>query len=438
MVVNRYDAVVVGAGPAGSTAAMMLAQNNMKVALIERGEHPGSKNMFGGSIYSMPLEEIIPGFWEDKTCPIERPLITDELWFLDTTSAVKVGFTGLRYGKPPYNNFSAHRSHFDKWMGNKAVEAGAQLINNCTVRDLYYKKDGVTSKKIDGIIVDDGDVINSDVVILCEGANAAISDKVGLRGKMDSSNMTLYVREVLQLDRGVIEDRFNLEKDEGAVLGLIGYPTSGAIGKGGIWTYKDSVAIIVGAYLNQIVEKGLSPYQLMQQTKEHPLVKRLIKGAKVLEYQSRIIPKGGYKNIPKLYDDGLIVTGDAAMMISGRRGTDLAMMTGKYAGEAVAQGFAKGDYSKEILKSYEMRVNSSFFMQDIKGGKKVESYYKQHPDADYLINKAVNDAAYKFFQVDMDTTSQKNKKIADEIKLMQPYAKTLTDVLYGTKHWGVY
>jgi electron transfer flavoprotein-quinone oxidoreductase len=71
--------------------------------------------------------------------------------------------------------------------------------------------------------------------------------------------MTLYVKEVLELPAEKIEDRFNLEKDEGASIGMVGYPPLPAIGKEGIWTNRDSLSIIVGGYLNQIVGKGLSP-----------------------------------------------------------------------------------------------------------------------------------------------------------------------------------
>jgi electron transfer flavoprotein-quinone oxidoreductase len=62
---DRYDAIVVGAGPAGSATALTMAKNNMSVLLVERGEYPGAKNVFGGTIYRQPTEVLVPAFWEE-------------------------------------------------------------------------------------------------------------------------------------------------------------------------------------------------------------------------------------------------------------------------------------------------------------------------------------------------------------------------------------
>jgi electron transfer flavoprotein-quinone oxidoreductase len=145
---DRYNAIVVGAGPAGSAAALIMAQNNLSVALLERGKYPGAKNMFGGSIYREPTELIVPQFW--KEAPLERAVISDELWFLDQTSAVKIGFSDLRFGMEPYNKFNVLRSDFDRWLANKARQAGANLFTETVVRDLIYEPVGLTKKKKSG------------------------------------------------------------------------------------------------------------------------------------------------------------------------------------------------------------------------------------------------------------------------------------------------
>ncbi len=62
---EKFDAIVVGAGPAGTTAALVMARAGMKVALIERGSYPGAKNMFGGVFYfSEVLNQLLPEFWK--------------------------------------------------------------------------------------------------------------------------------------------------------------------------------------------------------------------------------------------------------------------------------------------------------------------------------------------------------------------------------------
>ncbi|GAB6098585.1 FAD-dependent oxidoreductase [Halanaerocella petrolearia] len=433
---DRYDAIVVGAGPAGASAALKLAEDDLSVALIERGEEPGSKNMFGGNIYREPTAEIIPAFWEEA--PLERPLVTDELWMMDKDSAVKVGFTGLRFKEPPYNKFSAIRSKFDKWLAYKAANEGANLITSTLVTDLVYHKIGLLKKKVDGVKLDNGETIRANVVVLAEGANAILTKKAGLRGKLESSSMTLYVKEELALPAKKIESRFNLEPGEGANIGMIGYPTSSVVGKGGIWTNKESISLIVGGYLNQINSKGVSPYQMLEHFKSHPLVHRMIEGAKPIAYKAHIIPKGGYEKLPTLYDDGILVIGDAAMMISGRRGSDLAMLTGLYAAETISQARAAQEFTSQILKGYHKRIMNSFFMKNIEGSKTAEKYYKLHPDSDFLLAKAANDAAYRFFKVGLEPSKKKMQEIKKEIFNMQSFKKTVKDIYYGWKDWGVF
>lgn len=432
---DRYDAVVVGAGPAGSSAALTMAENNMSVLLLERGEYPGAKNVFGGTIYRQPTEIIVPAFWEEA--PLERPVTSEELWLLDNDSAVKIGFTGLRFAKPPYNKFTALRSKFDRWLADKAQKAGARLVTNALVKDLIYEEYGARNRKVGGVLLESGDRIYSDIVILAEGVTGNLAEIAGLRKKITPDSLTLYVKEILELPSDKIEERFNLEKGEGAILGMVGYPSSGAIGKGAVFTNKDSISIMVGAYLNQIIEKGLNPFMLMQRLKSHTIIKRLIEGAKTMEFQAHTIPKGGYGQVPHLSAPGLMVTGDAAVMIVGRRGTDLAMLAGKFAGETAAQAKAAHNFS-ESLAAYEKKVRSSFFMHDIKADRGTKDYYRRYPDADFLLTKAANDMAYEYFTVDMLPFNQKFEKIIAKIANLQPLPKTLADVYQGFFHWGVF
>lgn len=436
MISDRYDAIVVGAGPAGSAAALSMAQNNISVLLIERGNYPGSKNVYGGNIFSQPTTQVIPAFWEEA--PLERKIVSEELWFLDYDSAVKVGFTGLRFGKAPYSKFTALRSKFDTWFANQAVKAGATLLCDTLVEDLIWDKIGLRSRKADGVKLDNGEEIRSDVVVLAEGALAFLTQKAGLRKPLMAHHFTNYVKQVFALPKDKIESRFNLEPGEGAIMEMIGYSTGGIVGKGGLWTNEESICLTTGGYLSQMVEKGLSPLHLLNRFKAHPLIRRLLTDAELLEYSSHMIPKGGYQKIPTLVDNGVLVCGDAAMMVSGRRGTDLAMLSGKSAGEAVAEAHAKGDFKKEILKTYENKINKSFFLDHIRNDKNAKFYYEHHPDSDYLISKLVNQLSYKFFDVKLKTNKEINADIAEEIAQFQPMDKTLKDLYHGIFNWGVF
>ena len=99
MAEDKFTAIVVGAGPAGSTAAYLLAKEGHEVVLIERGTAPGSKNMYGGRMYTHALNRIIPGFWEEA--PVERPVVREVITFLDGEKSVSVSSQDRKWGKPP-------------------------------------------------------------------------------------------------------------------------------------------------------------------------------------------------------------------------------------------------------------------------------------------------------------------------------------------------
>lgn len=434
---DRYDVIIVGAGPAGSTAAKICAESNLSVALIEKGEYPGSKNMFGGSVFRAALEEIIPDFLEKA--PIERKVIREVLFFMEADSVVEIGFTSYKFAQPPYNTFTVIRSRFDRWLAGMAEEAGAHLMNSTLVEDLIYKKEGPFSgRKVAGVILEDGRKIYSDLVILAEGAMASLARKAGLRKKYSADLFTLYVKELIALPEEVINARFNLEKGEGMNIGMVGYPTAGAIGKGGIWVNKDTISIIVGAYLNQLTKNGLNPYQLLSRLKEHPAIKPLIQGGKTVQYMSKIIPKGGYNNIPELYDDGIIITGDGGMLVSGRHGTDAAMLSGKYAAETAIQAKTSGDFSKKTLSAYEDKINNSFFFNNLKVNRRVAGYYKKYPDADFLISKILNEITYEFFKEGMQTQEEKLQMMLEKLKQIQPLTKSAKDFYNAALNWRFY
>ncbi|AVX21177.1 MULTISPECIES: FAD-dependent oxidoreductase [Carboxydocella] len=428
---EHYDAVVVGAGPAGAATALTLARNGISVCLLERGQYPGAKNIFGGTIYRQPTELLVPAFWEEA--PLERPVVKDELWLMEEDSAINVGFTGLKFGRAPYNKFCVHRSQFDRWLADQAVRAGARLYCNTTARDLVLK-----GKQVIGVEVDGGERILADVTVLAEGVMAMLTRKAGLRSQIPPHAVTLYVREVLALPAEKIEDRFNLPAGLGATIGLLGWPTGGAIGKAGIWTMKDTVAIIVGGFLDDLIKKGLSPRWLLDRFKQHPIMKKLLAGAEPIEYQAHLIPKGGYKGIPKLYRDGLLVAGDAAVMISGRRGSDLAMLTGKYAAETIIQAKARGDFTAKMLGAYARKLNDTFFMKDIKAGKDALSYYEHYSDSDFLISRLANQSAYEFFTEGLITEKEKKERIVRMFVNYQKLGKTVKDLYAGIKNWGVF
>src|ERR671924_1491864 len=123
---EKFDAVVVGAGPAGTAAAITMAKAGLQVALLERGAKPGAKNVMGGILYNHYLEEIVGEDW--KQAPLERPIIEEQRWMMTDESAIRLlGYKNLRNREHPHS-FSVLRAKFDAWFAQKAEEAGAFVI----------------------------------------------------------------------------------------------------------------------------------------------------------------------------------------------------------------------------------------------------------------------------------------------------------------------
>ena len=116
-----FDAVVVGAGPAGSIAALQLARAGHRVALIERGAFPGAKNMFGGVVYGRVLDGIIENWWEQV--PIQRWVTRRQTMMLTDAQALTIDYRSDAWGGPPYNGATVYRPEFDRWLAAQAVDA---------------------------------------------------------------------------------------------------------------------------------------------------------------------------------------------------------------------------------------------------------------------------------------------------------------------------
>lgn len=370
---EKFDVVVVGAGPAGATAALVLAQAGLKVALVERGENPGAKNMFGGALYyTEALHKLLPDFW--KEAPVERYITRRIITFLTPTASLSVDFKDTEFSRPPYNGFTLLRAKFDHWYAQKAQQAGALIIPETVVDDLLWadgKVVGIKARR------DEGE-LHADVVIAADGANSLLAEKAGLRKKQSPADFAVAAKELLALPPRTIEERFNLSADEGVANEFVGSCTQGIQGGAFLYTNKASISIGVVANLNRLQESKVSIAELLDGFKEHPTVKELLKDAVTKEYSGHLIPEGGLNAIPELYGDGILLVGDAAGLVYATglvlEGMNFAIASGFAAAEAVKQARQAGDFSKKSLAHYETLLNDSFVLQDLKNFKRTPNF----------------------------------------------------------------
>ena len=363
------DIIVVGAGPAGSCAAIAAAKAGKRVVLIERGPFPGSKNMYGGVIYPRILDELIPNWFEHA--PIQRWVVRRSTMLLSDTGALNIDYRSNTWGQAPYNGATAYRPDFDNWLAQQAVAAGAELICSTTVTGLLRDAQG----RINGITTDrpDGDLTAS-VVIACDGVNSFIAKDAGLYASVDASNYTLGVKETLSLPKSVIDERFGVRDNQGVDIEILG-GTSGVNGGGFIYTNLDTIALGVVLKLPKLSAQKKRPEEIIAELKRHPAIAPLIEGAEVIEYSAHVIPEAGLDMMPKMVADGLLVAGDAAALCLAAgiwlEGVNFAMASGMYAGQSAAQAVIAGNTSASGLQSYTKKLNETFVLKDHKKLRKI-------------------------------------------------------------------
>lgn len=393
----EFDAVVVGAGLAGSAAAMVMAREGLNVALIERGQKPGGKNYFGGAIYTHAIAEVLPDYM-DKRPPFERPVTEAGFWFLSETGLTRMTAQGGKLDAEPADAYITLRARFDSWWAEQAQEAGAFLIPKTAVVDFIRKESG----EVIGVVTDrpDGEIY-APIVIICEGVNNILTQKLGLINRdLEPAQIALAFKQVISLPAETIQARFGLkDENEGLAVSVLGDVSLGLPGMGFVYTNKASVSVGLGVMLDVLAEHLLRPYDILQRYLQHPAIAPLVAGGQLMEYGAHLIPEGGYRAMPKLYTDGVMVAGDAAAMVNALHweGTNMAIMAGKMAAETAIEAHSRGDFSQRVTSRYEDRLKEGFILQDLKQYRGFSKFLETHPQFMDVYPNFINDAIGQFF-----------------------------------------
>lgn len=425
---ERFDAIVVGAGPAGSAAALTLARQKFSVLLVERAKLVGQKNVFGGRVYAWPLPRLVPDWAED--CPVERYVTRENLVFLDGPASLTVAFENPSLGPGDAGSFTALRPDFDRWLAKKAEAAGAMLVTGIRVDDLWRDRGRVVG------VVQDGDRVAADLVVVAEGIASQLVERAALRSPLTPGEVSVGVKETIELPEGAIEDRFGLGESEGAAYVYAGDAGGGCRGGGFLYTNKTTVSLGLVVSSEDLARKRVQVADVMDRFRRHPALARLLRDGKVIEYSAHMVPELGIRMMPRLSGDGVLVVGDAAGFLINNgytfRGVDLAMASGWAAGMAAASARSAGGMSAAHLGSYERLLREVKVLDDLETFAEAPLYLK-NPRLFDVYPRLLLEVAEKVYRVDGTGKDRIADVVLQTVKRRGSSLRLLLDLLGGAR-----
>ena len=362
---DDFDAIVVGAGMAGSAAAIRLAQGGSNVLLLERGAEPGTKNLSGGVLWGHDLDRILPHWWEEM--PVERHLVRKRFGFLTRESAVSFDLEDAGWKRAPYVAHTVLRSRTDAWLAKKAEAAGATVVSSVPVDRLQWE-----GAKVRGV-VQGGETMTAPVTIVADGANSRLSLGTPIRPnpRLEGEATELGMKEVYRLDASVIEDRFSVGPEEGhAEEWVTGIFPPGVMGGGFLYTNRDTLSVGLILNLQSLFGRGVYSHDLMEQFKLHPTIAGRLKGAELVEYGAKLISSGWASRPAAFHGDGWMIAGDAAGFVFSNgltiQGMNYAVRTGIAAAETALAAKKAGAYDAAALAEYDRRLAAAHVLADFR------------------------------------------------------------------------
>jgi len=377
------DVLIVGAGPAGLSCALHLANLIKKhnesgakpelsaenIYVLEKGREIGAHQLSGAILNPKALAELVPDF--EKSAPLDTPVTDSAALLFTERSSFRFPVT-----PPPFQNkgnYVVSLNRIVKWLGGLVEAAGVNVFKEFGGAELVYKNSAVA-----GVITEDkgldkngkpkdnytpGYELRAKVTVLAEGTRGSLTKKLVAEKKLDNINPQSYgigIKELWDVQPGRIEP--------GYVAHTLGWPVSTDMYGGG-WIYglannRASIGLVLAL---EYADPQFDPHAAFQKWKTHPFVKKLLDGGKLVRYGAKSLPYGGWYAMPRNTADGVLIIGDSGSFLDSQRlkGIHLAMKSGMLAAETIFEALKTGDASAKTLGGFQSGVEQSYIRDEM-------------------------------------------------------------------------
>ncbi|MEM7729168.1 MAG: electron transfer flavoprotein-ubiquinone oxidoreductase [Pseudomonadota bacterium] len=373
----EYDVVIVGAGPAGLSAAIRLKQLNPEtsVVLLEKGSEVGAHVLSGAVLDPIGLERLFPDFRDDASCPVKQEVTSDHFAVLGHQG----GFSLPTFILPPlmdnHGKYVVSMGAVARWMGDQAEALGVEVFPGMACSELIYREDGSLKGVVAGEFgyekdgskgpnYEPGMELHGKYVFLAEGARGSLSKVAmatyNLTDGVEPQKFGLGMKEVWEVDPD--------KHEPGKVYHSSGWPLGWKQGGGSFVYHAENNQVYLGMIVDLNYENPhLYPYMEFQRWKHHPDIAALLEGGKRISYGARVVTKGGYQSIPQAAFPGGALLGCSVGLVNLPRikGNHNAMLSGIAAAEAADRALRAGR-SADTLSDYDREIHEGDIGRDLR------------------------------------------------------------------------